>query len=152
MVPPEREPEQGYIRIFPRNKNRNEGTFACAPGTKTGTRLRSPKPPFYETALLSPSEDGLKIHRRRFGSFFGSFFAFFVPCFVSNATVWGGAISFCRRADLTFLCPCISVFTFHHGRCRRRTVTTIFSEKILRPSELLSNFWLSIVRAHGFQA
>ena len=23
---------------------------------KTGTRVRSPKPPFYETALLSPSE------------------------------------------------------------------------------------------------
>ena len=71
--------------MFPRNENRNEGTFAkttlletalvstndpfwcsqkggfqkggfggCSPGTKTGTRVRSPKPPFYETALLSP--------------------------------------------------------------------------------------------------
>ena len=29
----------------------------CSPGTKTGTRVRSPKPPFYETALLSPSEN-----------------------------------------------------------------------------------------------
>ena len=77
--------------MFPRNENRNEGTFAkttlwkppfylpvtlfgvdkrvvskrvvsadVPPGTKTGTRVRSPKPPFYETALLSPSETGLK--------------------------------------------------------------------------------------------
>ena len=76
--------------MFPRNENRNEGTFAknhpftkppfylpmtlfgvdnrvvskrvvsadVPPGTKTGTRVRSPKPPFYETALLSPSEKG----------------------------------------------------------------------------------------------
>ena len=49
-------PERGYIRMFPRNENRNEGTFACSPGTKTGTRVRSPKPPFYETALVSPSD------------------------------------------------------------------------------------------------
>ena len=55
-VPPERTPERGYIRMFPRNKNRKEGTFACSPGTKTGTRVHSPKPPFYETALLSPSD------------------------------------------------------------------------------------------------
>ena len=62
-VPPERKPERGYIRMFPRNENRNEGTFACSPGTKTATRLHSdvprahsPKPPLYETALLSPSE------------------------------------------------------------------------------------------------
>ena len=27
-IPPERKPEQGYIRMFPRNENRNEGTFA----------------------------------------------------------------------------------------------------------------------------
>ena len=47
---------EGYIRMFPRNENRNEGTFACAPERKTGTRVRSPKPPFYETALLSPLE------------------------------------------------------------------------------------------------
>ena len=53
--------------MFPRNENRNEGAFGCSPGTKTGTRVRShvppeqkktrvrsPKPPFYETALLSP--------------------------------------------------------------------------------------------------
>ena len=25
----------------PRNENRNEGTFGCSPGTKTGTRVRS---------------------------------------------------------------------------------------------------------------
>ena len=49
-------------------KNWNEGTFACSPGMKTGTRVRShvpqeqkpetrvhsPKPPFYETALYLP--------------------------------------------------------------------------------------------------
>ena len=40
--------------MFPRNENRNEGAFACSPRTKTGTRAHSPKPPFYETALLSP--------------------------------------------------------------------------------------------------
>ena len=59
--------------MFSTNENRNEGTFgcspgtktgtraytfACSPGTKTGTRVPSPKPPFYETALLSPSEIG----------------------------------------------------------------------------------------------
>ena len=42
--------------MFPLNENRNEGTFACSPGTKTGTRAHSPKPPFYETALLSPND------------------------------------------------------------------------------------------------
>ena len=42
--------------MFPQNENRNKGTFACSPGTKTGTRAHSPKPPFYETALLFPSE------------------------------------------------------------------------------------------------
>ena len=69
-VPPERKPEQEYIRMFPRSENRNEGTFGCSPGNenrnegtfahflrtmKTGTRVRSPKPPFYKTALLSPN-------------------------------------------------------------------------------------------------
>ena len=33
------------------------GFGGCSPGTKTGTRARSPKPPFYETALLSPSDN-----------------------------------------------------------------------------------------------
>ena len=45
-----------YIRMFSRNESRNEGTFACSPGTKTGTKVHSPKPPLYETALLSPSD------------------------------------------------------------------------------------------------
>ena len=48
-----------HRRMFPRNGNqkfRKEGTFACSPGTKTGTRAHSPKPPFYETAFLSPLE------------------------------------------------------------------------------------------------
>ena len=61
-VPQERKPEWGYIRMFPRNENRNEGTFACSLWTKTGTRVRSPKPPFYEAALLSPSEFTLLSH------------------------------------------------------------------------------------------
>ena len=30
-VPPGRKPERGYIRMFPHNENRNEGTFACSP-------------------------------------------------------------------------------------------------------------------------
>ena len=34
-VPPERKLQRGYIRMFPRNENRNEGKFACSPGTKT---------------------------------------------------------------------------------------------------------------------
>ena len=55
--------------MFPRNGNRNEGTFGYSPGTKTGTRVRSHVPPerkperghvrqphFSETALLSPSD------------------------------------------------------------------------------------------------
>ena len=50
-VPQERKPERVYIRMFLRNENRNEGTFACSPGMKTGPRARSPKPPFDETAL-----------------------------------------------------------------------------------------------------
>ena len=54
--------------MFPRNENRNEGTFACSPGTKTGTRAHSPKPPFCETALLSPSErEGAKRIMRFWG-------------------------------------------------------------------------------------
>ena len=56
QVTPERKPERGCVRMFPRNENRNEGTFACSPGTKTGTRADSPKPPFCETALLSPDD------------------------------------------------------------------------------------------------
>ena len=44
-VPPERKPERGYIRMFPRDENRHEGTSGCCPGTKTGTRARSHVPP-----------------------------------------------------------------------------------------------------------
>ena len=63
-------PKGWFWRTFPRNENRNEGTFGWSPGTKTGTgvhshvppgtktgtRAHSPKPPFHETALLSRSE------------------------------------------------------------------------------------------------
>ena len=62
MTTPTRKPERVYIRMFPRNENRNEGTFACSPGTKTRTRVHSPKPPFYETALLSPGEISASKH------------------------------------------------------------------------------------------
>ena len=55
-VPPERKPELGYIRMFPQDENRKEGTFRCSPGTKTGTRVHSPKLHFYEAAVLSPRE------------------------------------------------------------------------------------------------
>ena len=59
-LPPERKPERGYIRMFPQNENRNEGTFACSPRTKTGTRVHSPNPPFHATALLSPNGISLR--------------------------------------------------------------------------------------------
>ena len=39
VVPPERKPQQGYVRMVLQNENRNEGTFA--------------KTTLYETALLS---------------------------------------------------------------------------------------------------
>ena len=51
-VPPERKLERGYIRMFPQNENRNGGTFAGSPRTKTGTRVRLPKPPLYEIAHM----------------------------------------------------------------------------------------------------
>ena len=44
-VPPERKPERGYVRMLSRNENRNEGTFACCSGMKTGTRVRWHVPP-----------------------------------------------------------------------------------------------------------
>ena len=50
-VPRYQKPEQEYIRMFPSAK---KGTFECSPVPKTGTRAQSPKPPFYETALLFP--------------------------------------------------------------------------------------------------
>ena len=57
--------------MFPRNENRNEGTFACSPRTATGTRVHLPKPPFYETARLAtpgllPNPLFLKSVKRRF--------------------------------------------------------------------------------------
>ena len=54
MFPRNENPERGYIRM-----QQNEGAFGCSPGTKTGTRAHSPKQPFYETALLSPSDRSL---------------------------------------------------------------------------------------------
>ena len=48
----------GYIRMFPGTKKRNKGAFGCS---QTGTRAHSPRPPFYETALLFPLEKVGKI-------------------------------------------------------------------------------------------
>ena len=51
MFPPERKTERGHVHMFPQNENRNEGTFAK-------TTLN------YETALVSPSENcHQKLHR-----------------------------------------------------------------------------------------
>ena len=51
-VRPERKPERGYIRMFPRNENRNEGAFGCSPERKPERAYvcqNHPfaKPPFY---------------------------------------------------------------------------------------------------------
>ena len=56
MFPRNENRNEGTFGCSPGTQNRNEGTFGCSPGTKTGTRVHSPKPPFYETALLSPGE------------------------------------------------------------------------------------------------
>ena len=54
MFPRNENKNEGKFGCSPGTKNRNGGTFGCSPGTKTGTGVRSPNPPFYETALLSP--------------------------------------------------------------------------------------------------
>ena len=56
MFPRNENQNEGTLGCFPRTKNQNEGTFACSPGTKTGMRAHSPKPPFWNTTLLSPRE------------------------------------------------------------------------------------------------
>ena len=81
-VPPERKPERGYIRIFPRNENRKEGTFACSPGTETGTRVRSPKPPFCETAFCLPGD------YRFFSGFFWVLLFYLLVFFFRGFTVF----------------------------------------------------------------
>ena len=44
--------------MFSGTKNRNEGTFGCSPVPRAGMRAHSPKPPFFETALLVSSRQG----------------------------------------------------------------------------------------------
>ena len=52
-VPPERELERRYVRMFPpKRKTRTKVRWHVPPERKTGTRVHSAKPPFYETALL----------------------------------------------------------------------------------------------------
>ena len=63
MLPWNEHQNEGTFGCSHRTKTRNEGTFACSPRTKTGTRAHSPKPPFYETALLSPAN---QIEKTRF--------------------------------------------------------------------------------------
>ena len=55
-VPPEREQERGYIRVFPGTKTGMRVRLHVPPEQKTGTRVHSPKQPCYETALLFPRE------------------------------------------------------------------------------------------------
>ena len=50
--------EQGYIQMFPGTKNGTR-VHLDVPWDHTGTRAHSPKPPFYETALLFPLDRGL---------------------------------------------------------------------------------------------
>ena len=38
-------PKGWFWRMFPRNENRNEGTFGCSPERRTGTRVHSDVPP-----------------------------------------------------------------------------------------------------------
>ena len=46
LISPEGGFSKGWFwRMFTRNENRNEGTFRCATGTRTGTRVRSHVPP-----------------------------------------------------------------------------------------------------------
>ena len=52
MFPRNENWNEGTFGCSPGTKTRNEGTFACSLRTKTGTRAHSPKPPFYETALV----------------------------------------------------------------------------------------------------
>ena len=54
-VPRERNPERGYIRMFPRNDNRNEGTLACSHGTKTERGYLRQNQPFTKPPFLSPN-------------------------------------------------------------------------------------------------
>ena len=74
----------GFWRMLPGTKSRNEGTFGCSPVPKTGRRVyadipryQKPErgrirqnrpftklPPFYETALLLPLEQGVKYRYR----------------------------------------------------------------------------------------
>ena len=91
-VPPERKPERGYIRTSPRNENRNEGTFACSPGTKTRTTLTLQSllfsislffcfPSFLTFLFVFPSvsKDFRGSAKRNTPAFFGVSLAFFSP-------------------------------------------------------------------------
>ena len=100
-------PKGWFWRMFPRNENRNEGTFACSPGnesrnegmfacspgTKTRTRAHSPNPPFTKppfcllSILNSLNRDMFKplpSHRGLLGWVFG-----FVCLRIGTSFYWG---------------------------------------------------------------
>ena len=105
-----------FWRMFPRNGNRNEGTFGCSPGTKTGTRVRShvppgaqnknpgtrvhsSKPPFYETALQKAFASPVK-HRRILRSVFPCDFRSSEGVFASLAkNVFSQSLAILRVCD-----------------------------------------------------
>ena len=86
--------------MFPRNENRNEDTFACSPGTKTGTGACSPKPPFYEPPFYLPMIRGVSILGIRKKSGFGG--CALVPVFGVRRSV--------SRTLVPFFGVCRSVF------------------------------------------
>ena len=47
--------------MFPRNENRNEGTFGCSPGTRIGTRARSHVPPVTKTRNEGTVDTEIKV-------------------------------------------------------------------------------------------
>ena len=54
-VPPERKPERGvHSRVNSPGTKSERGYVCMFPRNKTGTRLHSPKPPFYETVSNRP--------------------------------------------------------------------------------------------------
>ena len=58
--PPERKPERGYIRMFPRNENRSEGMERKI--FETGTRAHSPKPPLITKPPFGPPVNQKALH------------------------------------------------------------------------------------------
>ena len=104
-----------FWRMFPRNENRNEGTFGCSPGTKTGTRVRShvllgrkpergyirQKTTLLRNRSLSPSD----FLAARNSLFFRAFFPFFCRDFGFGGArkslffFWGGGVFLAKEGQ-----------------------------------------------------